>query len=80
MNICAVDDLGRSGWLHARCDCEQTSTNLTVALRVTVELRRLSAFRTRNPPQFYRANGHAGLIRIAFELNVANLEKIFTKH
>jgi hypothetical protein len=79
MNICAVDDLGRSGWLHARCDCEQTSTNLTVALRVTVELRRLNAFRMRNPPQFYR-QWHAGLIRIAFELNVANLEKIFTKH
>ena len=28
----------------------------------------------------FTANGHAGLIRIAFELNVANLEKIFTKH
>ena len=79
MNICAVDDLGRSGWLHARYDREQTSTNLTVALRVTVELRRLSVSRRTSTRSFTESN-HAGLIRIAFELNVANLEKIFTKH
>jgi len=80
MNICAVDDLGRSGWLHARCDCEQTSTNLTVALRVTVELREIECFPYEESARSFTANGHAGLIRIAFELNVANLEKIFTKH